>query len=146
MSTQHICSPTGTCHGSWNSRVVYLVWPLLASQPGFPVLDSAISNGFLHASVGFRQLIHTSHAHAEILYANILMAETTVKRRALSLSCSKCKIYVGAIFRANMRQNVITPRARILPDCDHLVEKLALLQLRLFPGAFQNMQWCVVEE
>ena len=31
---------------------------------GFPVLD-----GFLHASVGFRLIIHTSHA--EILYANI---------------------------------------------------------------------------
>ena len=36
---------------------------------GFPVLDLAIGNGFLHASVGFRQIIHTSHA--EILYANI---------------------------------------------------------------------------
>ena len=36
---------------------------------GFPVLDSAIGNGFLHASVGFRQIIHTSHA--EILYAKI---------------------------------------------------------------------------
>ena len=37
---------------------------------GFPVIDSAIGNGFLHASVaGFRQIIHT--AHAKILYANI---------------------------------------------------------------------------
>ena len=36
---------------------------------GFPVLDSTIGNGFLHASVGFQQIIHTSHA--EILYANI---------------------------------------------------------------------------
>ena len=36
---------------------------------GFPVLDSVIGNGFLHASVGFRLIIHTSHA--EILYANI---------------------------------------------------------------------------
>ena len=36
---------------------------------GFPVLDSAIGNGFLHASVGFQQIIHTSHA--EISYANI---------------------------------------------------------------------------
>ena len=34
-----------------------------------PVLDSAIGNGFLHASVGFRQIIHTSHA--EMLYDNI---------------------------------------------------------------------------
>ena len=36
---------------------------------GFPVLDSAIGDGFLNASVGFRQIIHTSHA--KILYANI---------------------------------------------------------------------------
>ena len=36
---------------------------------GFAVLDSAFGNGFLHASVGFRQIINTSHA--EILYANI---------------------------------------------------------------------------
>ena len=35
---------------------------------GFPVLDSTIGDGFLNASVGFRQIIHTSHA--EILYAN----------------------------------------------------------------------------
>ena len=36
---------------------------------GFPVLDSAIGDGFFNASVGFRQIIHTSHAG--ILYANI---------------------------------------------------------------------------
>ena len=36
---------------------------------GFPVLDSAIGDGFLNAAVGFRQIIHTSNA--EILYANI---------------------------------------------------------------------------
>ena len=36
---------------------------------GFPVLDSAIADGFFNASVGFRQMIHTSHA--KILYANI---------------------------------------------------------------------------
>ena len=28
----HICSTTETCHGPWNSRVISLVWPLLASQ------------------------------------------------------------------------------------------------------------------
>ena len=27
-----ICSPTASCHGPWNSRVVSLVWPLLAYQ------------------------------------------------------------------------------------------------------------------
>ena len=36
---------------------------------GFSVLDTAIGNGFLHASEGFQQITHTSHA--EILYANI---------------------------------------------------------------------------
>ena len=36
---------------------------------GFPVLHSSFGNGFLHAIVGFRQIMHTSHA--EILYANI---------------------------------------------------------------------------
>ena len=29
---------------------------------GFPVFDSAIGNGFLNASVGFRQIILSSHA------------------------------------------------------------------------------------
>ena len=36
---------------------------------GFPVLDSAIGNEFLNASVGIHQVTHTSHA--KILYANI---------------------------------------------------------------------------
>ena len=36
---------------------------------GLPVLDPAIGNKFLHASAGFRQIIHTSHA--EILYAKV---------------------------------------------------------------------------
>ena len=36
---------------------------------GFPVLDSAIDDEFFKASVGFRQIIHRSHA--QMLYANI---------------------------------------------------------------------------
>ena len=36
---------------------------------GFSVLDSAIGNGFLNASLGFRQIMHTSQA--DILYANL---------------------------------------------------------------------------
>ena len=36
---------------------------------GLPVLDTGIGNGFLHASVGFQQIIHTSDD--EILHANI---------------------------------------------------------------------------
>ena len=40
-----------------------------ATIAGFPVLDSAIGDGFFNASVGFRQIIHTSHT--EFFYANI---------------------------------------------------------------------------
>ena len=36
---------------------------------GFPVLDLVIGNGYLNASLGFHQIIHTSQA--ETLYANI---------------------------------------------------------------------------
>ena len=36
----HIYLPIGTCHGPWNSRVVSLVWPLLASQSSTQRLDS----------------------------------------------------------------------------------------------------------
>ena len=42
---------------------------LSVSNAGLPVLDPAICNGFLNASLGFRQIIHTSQA--EILYAYI---------------------------------------------------------------------------
>ena len=31
-SCAQLCLPTALCHGPWNSRVVSLVWPLLASQ------------------------------------------------------------------------------------------------------------------
>ena len=40
-----------------------------ATIAGFPILDSAIGDGFLNASVGFRQIIHTSQA--KILHDNI---------------------------------------------------------------------------
>ena len=40
-----------------------------ATIADFPVFDSAIGDGFLDASAGFRQIIHTSHI--AILYANI---------------------------------------------------------------------------
>ena len=36
---------------------------------GFPVLYSAIADGFSNAFAGFRHIIHTPHA--EILHANI---------------------------------------------------------------------------
>ena len=36
---------------------------------GFPVLDSAIGKWIFNVSVGFRQIVHTSHA--EVLYVSI---------------------------------------------------------------------------
>ena len=126
---------TGSCHGPWNSRVVSLVWPLLASQSS----TGQLAMDFFNASVGFRQIIHTPHA--EILYANVRLWPKQQKNgntMHLPLSCSICKIYAGAYFSANMRQNFITPRAGILPGCDRLAEKLALLHLRLFPRPLQN--------
>ena len=67
------------------------------------------------------------------------MAKTTVKRHACAFNVFDCKIYAGAIFSANMRQNVIKPRAGIPPDCGRLAGKLVLLHLkRLFPGPFSN--------
>ena len=45
-----ICSPTASCHGPWNSRVVYLVWPLLAFKS--PRLGDW--QWIFSASVGFR--------------------------------------------------------------------------------------------
>ena len=40
-----------------------------ATIAGFTVLDPAIGDGFFNVSVGFRQIIHTSHA--DIVYASI---------------------------------------------------------------------------
>ena len=107
----HICLPTETCHGPWNSLIFSV------TIAGFPVLDSAIGNGFLHASVGFQQIIHTSHA--EILYAIIQ-----------SIGLSRF-VYVGVIF-----STVTTCRGFHLTD--RLAKKLALLHLRLFLGPFSS--------
>ena len=42
-SCAHICSPTRSCHGLWNSRVIYFVRPLLAFiQPWTQRLSSWI--------------------------------------------------------------------------------------------------------
>ena len=60
-----ICLPTASCHRPGNSRVVSLVWPLLADHG--PRLSDW--QWIFNASVGFRDIIHTSHA--KILYANI---------------------------------------------------------------------------
>ena len=100
-----------------------------------------LGDWFFNASVGFRQIIHTSHA--EIVYANIrLWPKQQLNDVHLPLSCSICKIYVGAIFSANMRQNVITPRAGIPPDFAWRRSWHCCIWDCL-PGPFQIMQRCV---
>ena len=74
----HICSPTGSCHGPWNSRVVSLVWPLLAS----PSAPRRLATDFWILKC-FRQIIHTSHADI-FVYQYSVMVETTVKQRAFA--------------------------------------------------------------
>ena len=66
------------------------------------------------------------------------MAETIVKQDAFAfimfdfLNWETRLRYIGAIFSTvNMRQNVISPRAGIPPDCVRLAEKFALLHLWL---------------
>ena len=60
-----ICSPTALCRGPMKqSSFIFSV-----TIAGFPVLDSAIGKWIFNVSVGFRQIIHTSHA--EVLYVNI---------------------------------------------------------------------------
>ena len=72
---------------------------------GFPVLDSAIGNRFLHASVGFRQIIHTSHAEFCMpTFSNGLNNSKTacicLYRVSISNNCLSHLVYVGAIFSA----------------------------------------------
>ena len=74
METESFPHPKWLSKNMFAHRVVY--WTVKQSScifnvtiAGFPVLDSAIGDGFFNASVGFRQIIHTSHAG--ILYANI---------------------------------------------------------------------------
>ena len=60
-----MCSPKGVV--SWTVKQSSCIF--IVTIAGFPVLDSAMWQWILNASVGFRQIIHTTHA--EILYANI---------------------------------------------------------------------------
>ena len=67
MKTESVPHPTWLLTYMFAHRVVS--WTVEQSSgifsvtiAGFPVLDSAIGDGFFNASVGFRQIIHTSHA------------------------------------------------------------------------------------
>ena len=121
----HICSPTGSCHGPWNSRVVcWLPSPWLCDW-----------QWILNAPVGFSQIIHTSNE--EILYAcqPSVMAVTTVNQRAFAFIVFDIGIsgfvYIGAIFvTANTSHNTTCrDSARLwLPGW-----KVSTVAFRLFP-------------
>ena len=102
-----ICSPTASCHWPWNSRVVSLVWPLLASQSSIQWLTVNF-----YASLGFCQIIHTSHVRFP----------TCIETLGV--------VYAGAIFSA---VNISQRSCGIPPDCGGLAKNLALLAFRLFP-------------
>ena len=82
------CSPTGSCHGPWNSRIVSLPWPLLASQSSTRWLRW-IFECFCRLSLNYAYLTCRN-----FVCQHSVMAETSVKRRAFAFIC---KIYVSAI-------------------------------------------------
>ena len=113
---------------------------------GFPILDSAIGNGFLHASVGFRQIIHTSHAEI-VCMITFRNGRNNGKTACICLYPVRIAKFASTLFLAQtwgktsqhhvpgFRQTVIVWRRSwhcCIWDC--------------FPGAFPNMQRCVVEE
>ena len=77
-----ICSPAGSCHGSWNSRVVSLVWPLLAVQSSTRWL-----------AMGFLCFCGISPNYTYLTCRNSVrqhsvMAEITLKQRAFAFVVS----------------------------------------------------------
>ena len=95
----HICSPTETCYGPWNSRVVSLVWPLLAFQSS--------TRRWIFA---YFCRLSTNHTHLtcwNFVCQHSVMAETTVKQRAFAFIASHFQsvglihfVYVDTIFSA----------------------------------------------
>ena len=101
----HICSPTETCHGPWNSRVVSLVWPCWLPSP----LPSPRLGDWQWIFACFCRL-STNHIYLtcwNFVCQHSVMAETTVKQRAFafitfhfqSIVLSRF-VYVGAVFSA----------------------------------------------
>ena len=77
-----ICSPTASCHGPWNSRVVSLVWPLLASQSSTRRLAMDFQF-FCRLS-----LIYTYLTCRNFVCQHSVMVETTLKPRAFAFIVS----------------------------------------------------------
>ena len=74
----HMCSPRVSCHKPWNSRVVSLVWPLLASQSSTRRLEMDFEC-FCRLSTN-----HTYLTCRKCVCQYSVMTETTVKQRAFA--------------------------------------------------------------
>ena len=125
----HICvHPKASCHRPWNSRVVSLVWPLLASH----FSTRRFGDGVWMLLQAFVKL-YIPHMPKFVCQFSA-MAETIVKQRAFPLSCSSPNIGTmghPAIFRAINTTSL--PRAGFRQTMVRLAEKLAPIAFRQFP-------------
>ena len=108
-----ICSLTASCHGPWNSRIVCLVWPLLASQTSTRRLAMDFQC-FCRLSLNYTYLTCRN-----FISQHSAMVETTLKPRAIAFILSdfsnmywETQRYFSA--HANIRQtsSVVMPGFR----------------------------------
>ena len=100
----HIFSPTGSCHGPWNSRGVSLMWPLLASQSSTRRL--AMDYGmFLYFTC------------RRFVCQHLVMAEATVKQRAFAFIVFDFQNGIPGYVHKGIWHH--KPCAGIPPDCDY---------------------------
>ena len=94
-----ICWPTASCHGPWNSRVVSLVWPSLASQSSTRWLTMDFQC-FCRLSLNYTYLTCRN-----FVCQHSVMVETTLKPCAFAYMVSyfpTCIGKPGAIFSAHV--------------------------------------------
>ena len=77
-SDSFICTPTGSCHGPWNSLLICLCETIAV----LPALDSVIGSGFYKLLSVFTKLYSS---HMQIFYITTsAVTETTVKQRSFA--------------------------------------------------------------
>ena len=111
---------------------------------GFPVLHSAIGNGFLHAFVGFdKSYIPHMLKFCMPTFGNGRNNSKTACICRYHVPFPKYWIIPPCLFRRYFQRTNHVPG--IPPDCDRLAEKLALFHLRLFSRPFSITQRYVAE-
>ena len=134
----HICSPTETCHGPWNSRVVSLVWPLLISQSSTRRLAMDFYC-FCRLSLNYTYLTCRN-----FVCQHSVMVETTLKPRAFAFIVSHFSTCIGkpgAIFSAHV--NIRQTSSVVMPGFRQTVFALRRSwhswRFDCFPGPFDIM-------